>query len=425
MSIKRMSRLALLAALAVVVAACGGEPAETTAAPTTTAAPAPTTTAAPTTTVAAGELVVWADSNRAPVIESIAPAFTEATGVNVVVEVQDFGQIKDQVGTAGPAGEGPDIFIGAHDWTGELVANGLVDPIDLGGKAGSFDSQAVAAFTVDGSLYGLPVAIETVGLYYNTDLVPEAPATFEELGAICDALEGLEGCIGVPGGGDGPDAYHNYFFVSSQGGYIFKYEEGVGYDPTDVGLDSAEAIAGLDFLAEQIDAGVVGSVNYDTAKNLFLEGKQPFWVTGPWELAGLNDQTDVKWAAAKIPTINGKAPAPMVGSQGMFLSAFSENKVLALSFLLDYVATTETMQAIFDADRRPPVFEGVSAGDSQAAIDAFLASVADGYVMPNIPQMGSVWGPLGDNMLLIRNGESTPADAMATAAEAVRTAVAG
>ena len=32
---------------------------------------------------------------------------------------------------AGPAGEGPDIIIGAHDWLGELVTNGLLAPIDL------------------------------------------------------------------------------------------------------------------------------------------------------------------------------------------------------------------------------------------------------------------------------------------------------
>ncbi len=45
--------------------------------------------------------------------------------------------------------------------------------------------------------------------------------------------------------------------------------------------------------------------------------------------------------------------------------------------------------------------------------------------MPNVPEMASVWGPLGDNMLLIRNGEIAAADAMTTAAEAVRSAIAG
>lgn len=45
--------------------------------------------------------------------------------------------------------------------------------------------------------------------------------------------------------------------------------------------------------------------------------------------------------------------------------------------------------------------------------------------MPNIPQMGAVWGPLGNALLLVRNGESEAAAAMSTAAQGVREAVEG
>jgi maltose-binding protein MalE len=427
-TVKRVSWPALFVALVLLVAACGGEEAaETTEATTTTVAETTTTTEATTTTAApAVELLVWADEKRAPVIEAVAPAFTEETGVEVAVEIVDFGQIKDQVGVAGPAGEGPDIFVGAHDWTGELAANGVVEPIDLGAKAGDFFDVALSAFSYEGNLYAVPYATEAIALYYNTDLVPEAPATFEEIAGICEGLAGIENCVGVPGGGDGADAYHNYPFVSALGGYIFKYDPATGYDPTDVGLDSEGAIAGVEFLASQVEAGVIGSVNYDTAKNLFLEGKEPFWITGPWERGTLEGQTTVNWAVAKLPTVDGNAPAPFVGAQGMFLSAFSENKVIAQSFLLDFVATAEAMRALYDADPRNPAFTPVfdQLSDDPVA-QAFALSAADGNPMPNIPQMGAVWGPLGDNLLLVRNGESTATDAMKTAAEAVRTAVAG
>src|SRR5690554_7174789 len=30
------------------------------------------------------------------------------------------------------SGKGPDILIGAHDWLGQLVVNGLIEPVDLG-----------------------------------------------------------------------------------------------------------------------------------------------------------------------------------------------------------------------------------------------------------------------------------------------------
>jgi maltose-binding protein MalE len=55
----------------------------------------------------------------------------------------------------------------------------------------------------------------------------------------------------------------------------------------------------------------------------------------------------------------------------------------------------------------------------------FAASAADGNPMPNIAEMGAVWGPLGEQLQLVRNGELDAAEAMTSAATAVREAVAG
>lgn len=417
--------LSLLAVLVLVIAACGGgTAATTTAAPGTTAAPATTTTAAPATTAGpAIELLVWADALRAPVVEEVAPAFTEATGVIVSVEVVDFGQIRDQVGVAGPAGEGPDIFIGASDWIGELATNGVLEPIDLGGAAGDFTQASLDALTFGGVLYGVPHAVEAIALYFNTDLVPEAPATFDELIAACEGLSGIENCLGVPGGGDGSDPYHNYPFLSARGGYIFGVDDGV-YDPTDVGLDSPGAIEGATFIEGLVADGILGMTNYGDAKTLFTEGKEPFWITGPWELGDSVNWT-VPWSVAKIPTIDGGTPAPFIGVQAFFLSAFSENKLVAQSFLLDFIATEEGQAALYAADPRSPVHNAIIAqvADDPVAA-AFGASAADGQPIPNIPEMSAVWGAWGDNMLLLRNGELDGETAMTTAAAAVREAIA-
>ncbi len=427
MTFKKMPWVALLAVFALVVAACGGgdDAADET---TTTEAEVTTTTAAPETTTTteaapAIELLIWADENRASAIEEVAPAFTEETGVVINVELVDFGQIRDQVGVAGPAGEGPDIFIGASDWVGELATNGVLEPIEGGAWSAPFTDASLNALTFDGTLYGVPYAVEAVALYYNTDLVAEAPATFDDLIAACEA-DAVEACLGVPGAGDATDAYHNYPFISATGGYIFGEADGV-YDPTDVGLDSEGAIAGAEFLSEISASGVLGKTNYDEAKNLFLAGEQPFWITGPWELGGAADWT-VPWSVAKIPTIEGGTPQPFIGVQAFFLSSFSENKLVAQSFLFDFIASEEGQNALFAADGRPPVHQTIIdnvAGN--AAISAFGASAADGVPIPNIPEMSSVWGTLGDNLQLLRNGEIDANTAMTTAAEAVRAAIEG
>lgn len=430
MKSKRFRSLYLPLVLALIVAACGGGGAATTTTeasePATTAPPE--TTAAPTTTAAeaAGSLLIWADERRVDTLNAIAPAFTEATGVEVTVELVPFGEIRDRVTQAGPAGEGPDIFVGAHDWTGALAADGVIEALDLSAKADQIVPVALNAFGFQGQTYALPYVTEAIGLYYNTDLISEVPATFAELGGACEAA-GAANCVVIPGGGPAADAYHNYPFVSAYGGSIFAYDSATGsYDPGDVRLDSPEALQGAEFLASQIADGVIPETDYDTAKNLFLEGNAAFWITGPWELGVLREQTTVNWDVAVIPQIGDTPTQPFVGAQGFFLSAFSENQILAQSFLLDYVATDEVMQALYDADPRGTAWQAVQdglSGDPQ--VQTFGEAVANGIPMPNVPEMGSVWGPLGDNLLLIRNGDIAPDEAMTTAAEAVRAAIAG
>jgi len=442
--LKRSRALAaVLVASSLVVAACGGdddssaeepaaeEPAAEEPAAEEPAAeePAAEEPAAeePAEEPAAETLVIWADERKVEPLQAIAPAFTEATGVEVVVELVPFGEIRDQVTQAGPAGEGPDIFAGAHDWSGELAANGVIDPIDVSGIGDQFVQVALNGFNFEGQNYAVPYVTEAIAMYTNLDLVEAIPTTWDELKAACDAAA-VENCVVVPGGGAATDAYHNYPFVSSFGGYIFAFDPSTGFDASVVGLDSAEALEGAAYLEQLIADGYVSSTDYDTAKNLWLEGSAAFWITGPWELGGTREQTGVaNWDVGLIPSFDGSTPAqPFVGAQGFFLSAFSEKALIAQTFLLDYLATDDVMQALYDADPRGTAWNTVLAGIADdPQVQTFGQSAANGIPMPNIPQMSSVWGPLGDNMLLIRNAELGAAEAMKTAAEAVRAAVAG
>ena len=421
---------AIIMAFALLAAACGsdeGGDTTTTAAPeetTTTAAETTTTVAETTTTEALPPLVIWADEKRAAALETVTPAFTEATGVDVEIVLVDFGSIKDEVTTKGPAGEGPDIFIGAHDWVGELATNGAIASIDLGGREGEFTETGLNALKWDGQQYGLPYVTEAVALYYNTDLVPEPPASIEDLTAACDAIE-VDNCLGVPGGNDGGDAYHQYPFLSAYGGYIFGYDPATGFDVTDVGLDSPEAVQGDELLQTLVEDGYVASTNYDDAKNLFLEGSQAFWLTGPWELGTLEEQSTVNWSVTTLPTVEGTPMSPFVGIQGFYLSAYATNTALAQEFLLNFVATPDTMLALFEADPRGSAYKATIDAVSDDPVAATFALSADGgQFMPNVPEMGAVWGPVGDNFLALRNGDIDAATAAANMQEQVTTVIA-
>lgn len=427
---------AMVGALVMVIAACGGGDAEpdgddaTTAAPAaTTAAPAATTTAAPATTTtgaALAPLAIWADDKFGAIIEQVAAPFTDETGVPIEVTVIDFEDMREQIVTQAPAGQGPDIFIGAHDWVGEMVANGIAAPIDLGGAAANLTEPSLNALTVDGTLYALPYAAENVTLYYNTELVDTPPATVEELTAACDALgDAIENCWGITGGGTLPDAYHNFGFVSAGGGYIFGFSPETGFDVDDIGLDSEGAISGVEALATLVADGYIDPLDDDAAKQLFIDGVEPFYMSGPWQINSLNE-SGMPWSAAPLPTLGGNVMAPFIGVRGFYISQFGSNPAIAQEFLLNFIATDETMLALHEADPRGPTWiPTLEAIGDDPVFSAFGASGANGQFMPNVPEMGSVWGPLGDQLLAVRQGSADATTAMTQAAEQVQTAIAG
>ncbi|MBC7099045.1 extracellular solute-binding protein, partial [Candidatus Bipolaricaulota bacterium] len=127
-----------------------------------------------------GKLIVWCDETRAPALTEAAQKFTVAYGVPVEVVEVPFSDIRGNLAVTAPTGEGPDIIIGPHDWIGELIYNGLLEPLVLPADLlAQFDPASLEAFSWAGELYGLPYATECVALIYNKDLVPEPPATFE------------------------------------------------------------------------------------------------------------------------------------------------------------------------------------------------------------------------------------------------------
>ena len=171
------------------------------------------------------------------------------------------------------------------------MANGVVEPLDISGVADGFNPVAVEAFTYDGQTYGLPYAVENIALVRNTDLVPEAPATFEEMMQIATDFKAEHADdpsyrasplqIGPEG-----DAYHLQPFLSAFGGYIFGQNEDGTFNPDDLGIDSEGGLAAATWLQEQAAAGLLSAdVTYDTMIESFGAGNAPFAVTGPWALS--------------------------------------------------------------------------------------------------------------------------------------------
>lgn len=456
----------VIATLALVITACTGGPGATTrpstaasSAPSTAASSAPSAAAsaapstAPTTAATegpsapaetpvvtpsptpppaaeVGTLTLWVDETRFPIVEALGADFTAATQVPVAVYQVGFGDIRDRLQLYGPTGEGPDIIIGAHDWLGQLATNGLVEPLDLSGVSDNVSPTALGAFTYDtgegGQVYGLPYAAEAIALYYNTEMVPEPPTTWDELIQIATDLQadealGLEQAFVL----QEKDPYHSYPILTANGGYIFGKNDDGTYDPTDVGLDSPGGLAYGQMLDQMIKDGLLrAGVTYDTMLQLFNAGDSAMFMTGPWALGG---DAGVRaggqpYGIAPIPAGTEEA-RPFVGVQGFMISAFAPNKALAQSFLAEYVATDDTMQALFDADPRPSTWIPVAEATDDPDVEAFITSALNGDSQPAIPEMSAVWTDWTDALDLIFTQAQEPDAALQDAAESIRATI--
>lgn len=425
--------VAALPVVALALTACGGSDSTTPEPSDTEPTATESMTAEPTETASASEepapppradadLVIWADDTRTPIIKPFAEQFAQDQGITVAVQEVAIERMRDFVTTAAPAGEGPDVFIGAHDWLGELATNGVVAPLDIP-NPDDYLPVAVDAFNWEGQTYGLPYAIENIALVRNTTLAPESPATLEELATSAAAMVD-SGDAEIAIGWQQPDVYHNYWVVTGAGGYVFGTNDDGSYNPEDLGIDAEGGLEAADIFADLVEQGVVSQdVTYDVMIESFSQGKTPYAITGPWAISAF-EEGDVEFVVEPLPTVAGGEARPFVGVQGFYVSAFSENELAAKTFVLDFMGTDEAQTALYEVGNRPPALQSAfDAAAENPVVAGFGEAGANGYAMPAIPEMGSVWEAWGNAYTLILQGEDAQ-PAFQEAADQIRTLIA-
>ncbi|RMB60151.1 sugar ABC transporter substrate-binding protein [Tessaracoccus antarcticus] len=393
--------LAMAAAgLALTMTACGGGagPADTTAPSASTDTTATAETSAPMED--AGTLTLWADENRVDSFKALGEKFKTSTGVTLDVVEKPTADVKTDFIAQAPTGEGPDLIVGAHDWVGDLVKNGVIAPVELGDKVSGFSETSIQGFTMDGSLYGVPYAIENIALVRNNKLAAETPATFDELVAQGKS-SGAEFPILIQQGAEG-DAYHLYPLQSSFGAPVFTTGDNGEYTG-ELGMGGENGAKFAAYLKKLADDKVLSAaIGGDQAKQAFLDGKSPYMITGPWNIADF-EKAGIDFSVLPVPSAGGQPSQPFLGIQGVYLSSKSENALLANQFL-DYMTTPEAQTTMYElAGRTPALTESADAVDDKV-LAGFGEAGKDGQPMPSIPEMGAVWTFWGAAQISIIDG---------------------
>jgi len=407
-------RIRAIAAIALIALAAGCSGTKDTPGTSSSAAPA-----------AGGKLVIWADDKRAAALKPFADRFGQENGVTVEVQAISKDQQTTFV-TASQQGSGPDVMVGAHDWIGNLVQNGAVDPVQLtAAQQAAIAPNALKAVTFNGQTYGVPYATENLALIRNTKLAPEAPATVEDLVKTGQKLKADKKaseilCLQV---GQNGDAYHLYPFFTSAGGYLFGRTANGDYDKKDLGVGKPESIAAFEKirkLGEKGDGALKRSITVENSIATFTAGKCAFLVSGPWAITDAK-KAKIAYDVSPVPGFAGGKPAqPFLGVQTFYVAAKGKNKALAQEFVTNYVTTPELAVALYQAEPRPPAltaaFDQVKGADPDLA--KFVDAGKNAVPLPAIPEMATIWDPFGKAESAVIGG-ADPKTALTAAAKTI------
>ncbi|MBW7917433.1 MAG: maltose ABC transporter substrate-binding protein [Trueperaceae bacterium] len=353
-------------------------------------------------------------------LRSEAASFTAAFGVDVEIVRLDVNELKQQALLAAPQGEAGDVFTGVpHDQIGEMAVGGIL--LDMSSYATSayladLSEQARLGYSYAGKLFGLPMYVEGPALIVNDDLVSSLPATYEETMALAQELTTAD-TFGFMF--DIANFYFSYGWLHTYGGYVFGRDAAGALNPADIGLANEGAVAGGEALkALRFDLGLIPSgTNYDVANGLFVDGALGMIYTGPWAISQYQD-AGLNVSVHPVPPLADGTPfSGFMGVQGALVNSFTNLKVEAANFAKWLSRKDAQISMARLSGRIPASLSALEAVQSDPIIAGFGAALLTAEPMPNIPEMGAVWAPMGNALTVLT--EDAGADVATVLSQAV------
>ena len=304
-----LSLLAVLMVVSLVVAACG-PPAEPTRAPEPTkeeTAPEPTVAEEPTQEDPEGPVLkgtvnlwhAWEEHEIESLYEVIATFAAKNPGVEFEVRYVPFDDLRDQYETAATGG-GPSVLIGAPDWGPALFDAELVAEVtDLTSEEflRTINPAALGAVNYRNALIGLPQTIKGVVMYRNSDIIADAPATYEDLVAAAQAATTDD----IVGANLERGSFFSAAHLNGVGGQLMD-EAG---DPL---FNDEKGVEWINLLDSFSDAGPTEYYT-DNDANLFKAGQAGIIIDSTWNMAGLAEAIGAdKLSIDPWPTLVRRSP---------------------------------------------------------------------------------------------------------------------
>ena len=431
----RRQLLAALAALTIVVTACGGSatssPSQAAPSAAASAASAAPSAAAPSAAASASPagfdskaisgtvtLSGWQSSPAEGNALTQALLGFESAYPNIKVDYQPVaGDYPTVMATKFASHDVPDLFYVNADIASTWISQGFLSPLDdYTAKSGFdtsqfFDGYASIFKGTDGKTYGFPKDGNTIAMAYNTALVTTPPKTMDDLVTLAKSLKGKDGlkapmCLN-------PGLDRGLAFLYAQGGSLLTA------DGKTSAIDSAASKTaiqwyldlfknGLGMTASDLGAGWCGDALGKKSAAITFEG-------GWLDPAMTSTYPDVKYAWAQIPTGSSGNPVTISYTVSYSIGADSKNKDQAW-VLLQYLTGKDGMTTWTQGGVALPARKDVP---SPAGKDVLTASNA--FAKPGsgfMPGYNDVQKAFQDAFTAQIQGKTFSADPVITATKA-------
>lgn len=312
-------------------------------------------------------------------------------------------------------------------WTSEFAANRWITALpedDL--PVDEMIPATVDAATYADTLFAAPYYTDGALLYSRSDLLQaagvEAPETWEELQAACDAVLALPEAVGMScyaGQLDRNEGLTVNFSeaVASAGGSLFTAD-----GQPDV--DTPEALTALEWLADGYADGTIPrdaiTFQEEQGREAFQSGSLVFLRNWPYIYNALNaadgsSSVSGKFSVSPIPGLDGPGVSTL-GGRNLAISSYAENKETALEFIRFFVSE-EQERARLDLSSRAPVysalFEDAAVTERLPYLPTLLTAVETGQPRPKVVQYGAVTAAIQDAVYEAVTGDTDPEEALA------------
>lgn len=394
----RASRLpTLVAASAIVFAACSGG--GSSQAPTAAPASAPTATAGASSSAAAeplsGKLRVdflAYDAKMQPWLDQVKADFNALhPDVELTLELPNLDQYRDSLTTQAQGGNPPDVAQVALSWMPALADGGVLDDWEAAGFSPDLLGQMEPALRdgarYQGAMYGLSYGASSRAVFYNTDAFTEAgittpPATWDDFLADMRKLK-TTGGVKAPFyyEGKGQEAMAAWF------PYVYFAYGGELTDATGkLAIDKHACVKGLtvwDTMNKEglLEANVTAG-DFTGQSKAMSSGEAAATISGPWGTAWFtSDQSTEKFSTFPIPSGTTQATVGVTDVFALFKD--SENKAAAIAFTEFLMDPERNIQFVKDRGFLPIYSSQFSLPDfATGPLKAFADALASAKFIP-------------------------------------------